>query len=49
MSEDDGRETQGSDGRDQGRSGTTKTVGGWPENGPATESGHGIPVNNIPC
>ena len=42
LSEDDGRETRGSDGRDQGRSGRTKIVGGSPGNGPATESGHGM-------
>ena len=44
LPEDDGRETRGPDGRDQGRSGTMKTGGSSPGNGPATESGHGMPL-----
>ena len=35
-------EAGGPDGRDQGRSGTEKTVGRLPGNGPATEGGHGM-------
>ena len=37
-----GGETRGPDGRDQGRSGTEKTVGGTPGIGPATEGRHGM-------
>ena len=37
-----GREAQGPDGRDQGRSGTVKTVGGSPGNGPTMDGGHGM-------
>ena len=37
-----GGEAQGPDGRDQGRSGTEKTVGGTPGNGPATDGRHGM-------
>ena len=37
-----GGEARGPDGRDQGRSGTEKTVGGTPGNGPAQEGGYGF-------
>ena len=40
--EDHGREARGPGGRDQGRSGAEKTVGGTPGNGPATEGRHGM-------
>ena len=37
-----GVEARGPDGRDQGRPGAEKTVGGTPGNGPATEGRHGM-------
>ena len=37
-----GGEARGPDGRDQGRSGAEKTVGGTPGNGPVTEGRHGM-------
>ena len=42
MLEGYGGEARGPDGRDQGRPGAEKTVGGTPGNGPAREGRHGM-------
>ena len=42
-----GGETRDPDGRDQGRLGTKKTVGGLSGNGPATEGGYGMSLGPL--